>query len=201
MRRQIIGSMAASAVVLALGGVLGCNRGGPDPGAPPSNNVSETKHEGDHDSAAGDAETKTKKNREEHLEATWEGKLHYMPGAPPTNCAVAGRVRLFAADENTPKAADGILTIMLLDSTSRSGDSEPLLIEEWRIDADSLQSFRNQNAAHPEYTFMLPWSTYKNEIEKMRLDVKYEPKSGRTLVKEGEVLTIDPSEMKEHNSN
>lgn len=194
MRRQIIGSMAVG-MAIVLGVVSGCNRGVPSPGpSAASPSVGDDKQQ-------TSPIAKTEKNSEEHLEAAWESKLHYLPDSPPTNCAVAGRVRLYAANENTPKIADGVLTVMLLDCTPRSGDGEPLLIEEWRIDADSLPTFRNPNAAHPEYTFLLPWSTYKKEIENMRLDVKYEPISGRTLLKEGERLTVDGREMMEHNSN
>ena len=142
-------------------------------------------------------EKKPATDREARIEATWESKLRYQPDSPPTNCAVAGRVRFFVSEKEAAQEAAGQVTIELYDHTPQPGGTEPLLLEEWRIDGDSLKHFLAEKAVSPEYNFVLPWSTYKPEIAQVRMEVKYEPKSGKTLSAKSDVLTLDRSEMKE----
>lgn len=209
MRQLILGSIAATTFFLVVG--CGTKRTAAPPAATADNNATESKQDADHKPPAPATDSKPAKKLEAKLEATWDGKLHYYaePASavsktatpPPTNCAVAGRVRLFAADQEKPQEADGTLTVMLLDCTPQTGFEEPLLVYEWRIEADSLKTFLAEKTAGPEYAFVLPWDSYKKEITQVRLDVKYEPKTGPPLLTKSDVLMLDHSEMKEHGGN
>jgi hypothetical protein len=191
MRQIILGSLAAATIAF----VFGC---GSKPAAPQATEpTSESKPQTTAETTPPVEEAKPAKNLDAKIEATWESKLRYQANTPPTNCAVAGRVRLFAADKETPQKGDGQVSILLYDHTLQSSAGEPLLIEEWRIDADSLKHFLVEDAAAPVYSFVLPWSTYKPEITQVQMEVKYEPKSGKTLSTKSDVLTLDHSEMKE----
>jgi hypothetical protein len=190
MRQLIIGSLAAGTIAFVIG--CGTKRAEAPPASSASDNTPEIKLDTD-DNLSPEEEKKPAKNLEARIEATWESKLRYQADSPPTNCAVAGRVRLFATDQETA----GEITIELYDHTQQPSVPEPVLLQEWRIESDSLKHFLAEKTASPEYNFVLPWSTYKPEITQVRLEVKYEPKSGKMLSTKSDVLTLDHSDMKE----
>jgi hypothetical protein len=202
MRHLILGSIATGTLALIVG--CGTKHADAPAAATSNNNVTETKPETDDKTPAPVADTKPAAKQEEaRIVATWEAKLHYYEepgkGSKTGTCAVAGQVRLFAAGQDKPQAADGELSVMLYDCSPETGFDEPPLIYEWRIDADSLKSFLADKAE--EYTFLLPWDAYKKEVTKARIDVKYTPKNGNALLTKSEILTLDQSEMKVHGMN
>jgi hypothetical protein len=194
MRRLIFGSLAAGTFAF----VLGC--GSKQADSPPASQTStvsdERKHDTDEKPSPSKEERTTGKQGEARIEANWESKLRYQADSLPTNCAVAGRVRFFREDKEASQEADGKVIIQLYDQTSPSSNELPPL-EEWTIDAATVKFFLAANTSSPEYAFVLPWSTYTAEITQVRMEMKYEPKVGKTLSAKSDVLTLDRSEMKD----
>jgi hypothetical protein len=202
MRHLILGSLAIGTLAL----VIGCGTKNADT-SPAANNNTESKKDADDKAPASAGEKLATTKSEARVEATWEGKLKsYMEpasaaattGTPPSaGCAVAGRVRLFLTEKGKPQETDGSLTVMLYDCSPDSGLAEPLRIQEWHFEGELLKYFHAENDADSEYSFVLPWNTYKKDMTNVRIDVKYEPKTGSALTTKGEVLTLDHSEMTE----
>jgi len=182
---------------LIVGSVFLANRGGFHFAQPAGTPTAEVKPVTTDTPPPSKDEPKPATKREARVKSVWDAKVHYQPDSPPTNCAVAGQVRLFAANEDRPQKGNGTLIVMLLDCTPQSGVNEPTLIEEWRIEADTLQHFLATDSTEAVYSLVLPWSTYKPDIASMRVDVKYDPKEGSSLFAQGEILRIDHGEMKE----
>jgi hypothetical protein len=200
MRPFILGSIAVGTIAF----VIGC---GAKPAKAPSTSTAasvadeskpvndESKPETDNQSSPPVEQEKQVHVAEARIEAAWDSKLRYQANMPPTNCVVAGRARFFTAENESSKEATGTVTIELYDCTPQSSATEPLLLEDWSIEGDSLKHFLAENTASPEYSFMLPWGTYKADITQVRMVVKYEPKAGKMLSTKSDVLTLDHSEM------
>jgi len=194
MRRLILGSLAAATAAFVLG--CGTKHADAPPAPQPSAVADDGKPDADEKPSSSNEEKTPAKARAAHIEAAWESKLRYQPDSPPTNCAVAGRVRFFSEEKETPQEANGHVTIQLFDQTS-PGDEKAPPLEEWSIDATTVKFFLAANTSSPEYAFVLPWSTYKPEITQVRMEVKYEPKAGQSVTAKSDVLTLDRSEMKD----
>ena len=200
MRQLILGLIAVGTLALVIG--CGSKQADAPPTSSANNNVTEVKKDNSEKPPVSVGEKLAAPTVEARIEATWDSKLKYYKeptsaGAktttpPSADCAVSGHVRLVLPE----KEADGLLTVTLYDCTPQPGPDEPRLNCEWHIEGMMLKHFRTENVADPEYTFVLPWDTYKKDMTKVRIDMKYEPKTGTTLNIQGEVLTLDHSEMK-----
>jgi hypothetical protein len=204
MRQFILGLIAAGAIGLVIG--CGTKSAEAPASSSASNTNTESKLDTDEKTPTPAGEKLAAPKLEARIEATWDSKLKdykepasaaAMPDTPPSaNCAITGRVRLFLADKEKSQEADGKLTVMLYDCTPNPSFDEPRLTDEWPFEGEILKHYRTGNVADPEYTFLLPWCSFNKDTTKVRIDVKYESKTGTTLNIQGEVLTLDHSEMK-----
>jgi hypothetical protein len=125
---------------------------------------------------------------------TWEPQVVWAPdpvhnGTPsPT---LVGRVYLFGPDLGFPMTGDGSLAVELY-AGAQSGEPAAL-VETWNIDAESLKKFLRRDAIGWGYTLNLPWGSYRPELTRVRLKVRYEPsgEGAKPLYAEGSPFTLD----------
>jgi hypothetical protein len=123
--------------------------------------------------------------------ATWCSDVVQTPdpanGGRPVR-GIAGRVYLFGSEISNPLVGDGGMVVDLYDVTAGPRPDTPL--EEWRFDADTLKRLQRRDAIGPGYTLFLPWGTYKADIKRVQLRVRYVPSKGAPLYTESEGITL-----------
>jgi hypothetical protein len=110
----------------------------------------------------------------------WQPQVRFSPDPArhgANNAGLAGRVYLFGQDMSFPLIADGALVIDLYDETS----NQPVLLEEWKFDKETLKKQARRDAVGWGYTVFLPWGTYRPEISKVWLKARFEPLQGLPL--------------------
>jgi hypothetical protein len=113
-----------------------------------------------------------------HAVATWKNQVHFTPdptrgGAPGPG--LVGRFYLFDKTVGYPIAGNGSLVVDLYDCTNTAPGQQPVLIEEWRIDKDTLARLLVKDGIGWGYTLFLPWATYRPELRSIQLRVRYQP--------------------------
>ena len=53
-----------------------------------------------------------------------------------------------------------------------------VLLEEWRIDKDTLKRLYKKDIVGHGYTLFLPWASCRPEVTKVHLTVRYDPAGG-----------------------
>jgi hypothetical protein len=102
-------------------------------------------------------------------------------GAPTPG--LGGRMYLFGEGSNCPLIGDGCAVVDLYDEAHTAG-SNPVPLEEWRIDRATLKRLLRRDAVGWGYTLFLPWGTYNPEITQVQLRLRYEPVNGAPLYAE-----------------
>jgi hypothetical protein len=123
--------------------------------------------------------------------AYWEPKVRFA--SDPTHGGnltpgLAGRVYLFGPEIGTPMTGDGALVVDLFDETDPAHPA--VLLEEWRLDPVTLKRLLRPDILGWGYTVFLPWGTYKPEINRVHLKVRYEPAKGTPLYAHSAPMTL-----------
>jgi hypothetical protein len=126
--------------------------------------------------------------------ATWQNQVMFTPD--PTHGGIpspglAGRMYLFGPKADFPMAGDGLVVVDLFDGAQKGPDQQPVLVEEWRIDKDTLTKLLRRDAIGWGYTLFLPWGTYKPEISQVQLKLRFEPAHGTPLYGETTRVTLN----------
>src|SRR5215207_6954404 len=125
---------------------------------------------------------------------TWKNYVMFTPdptqGGQPTP-GLAGRLYLFGSQIDFPRVGDGAVVVDLFDETAVARGGQPVRLEEWRIDRDTLRRLLRKDAIGHGYTLFLPWATYKPEIERVLLKLRYEPVKGHPLYAEAMPLALN----------
>lgn len=125
--------------------------------------------------------------------ATWNTQVTFTPdpthGGTPTP-GLAGRLYLFGPNIDFPLAGDGSMVVDLYEDGPTEG-KEPRLMEEWRVDPATLARLLRRDAIGWGYTIFLPWGTYRPDVDKVHLKVRYDPHQGSPLYAEGAPLTLN----------
>jgi hypothetical protein len=109
-------------------------------------------------------------------------------GAPLVG--LAGRVYLFGQALGHPVAGNGMAIIELQDLTHANAQTKPRLLERWEIDSVTLNRLLRKDTIGWGYTLFLPWSTYRQDISKVQLQVRYVPEKGLPLFSPPAVVTL-----------
>jgi hypothetical protein len=117
--------------------------------------------------------------------ATWSPQVAWRPdptrGGMPVP-GLDGRVYLFGQRLDIPVAADGVMVIDLIDETPALAGGPPVMLEEWRFDPETLKLLLRRDAVGWGYNLFLPWSTYRPDVAKVQLRVRFEPLHGGMAV-------------------
>lgn len=144
-----------------------------------------------------------KKEPPVQIVSTWKPEVVFVAdpanqGRP--NPGLAGRVYLFQQDLGTSATWDGKLEIDLFDLGVAQG-TVPVHLERWEYDAASLSKLIRKDPIGDGYTLFLPWGTYREDIQKIQLKLKFD--HGGTFPLYGDTGTITlngPLKMTSHSS-
>jgi hypothetical protein len=122
----------------------------------------------------------------------WRNWIDYLPD-PSRNGesgpGLAGQLFLFGPGLQTVEA-DGNLIVDLFDESPRPPGQPGNIPERWRFDKETLKKLRSVDERFGKcYVLFLPWPTYRPDVTKVRLLVRYET-DGRTLIPEETKMTI-----------
>jgi hypothetical protein len=123
---------------------------------------------------------------------SWQNAVRFVPdptrnGAP--NAGLAGRMYLFDPELTKPVEGDGSVAVFLFDETH---GGEPVMLEAWVFDPQTLKRLMKKDPAGPGYTLFLPWEKYRPDISRVRLRVRYQPAKGSPQFTE-DAITLAPS--------
>lgn len=108
--------------------------------------------------------------------STWKNEVVHVAdpvhGGSPTP-GLAGRFYLFGEEVDTPIEAEGNLTVDLFDLSKGPG-TQPLLLENWQLDPVTLKKLKRKDPVGEGYTLFLPWATYRPDITRVQLKLKYD---------------------------
>ena len=118
------------------------------------------------------------------VHAAWEGRLMETRdvlhnGAPLIG--LVGRMYLFGPEVGHTLIGDGAAEVELSDLGQIDPQGKPKLLEVWKIDKANLKRMLKKDMIGWGYTLFLPWSTYKPDINKVQLQVRYVPDTGWPL--------------------
>ena len=110
------------------------------------------------------------------LVSTWKNEVVHVAdpvhGGSPTP-GLAGRFYLFGEEVDTPIEAEGNLTIDLFDLSKGPG-TQPVLLENWQLDPVTLKKLKRKDPVGEGYTLFLPWATFRPDINRVQLKLKYD---------------------------
>jgi hypothetical protein len=88
----------------------------------------------------------------------------------------------------------------LYDHTKRPGSGDPVMLEQWNIDAETLSKLVKEDTFGKGYTLFLPWATYRPDIEKIHLILRYDPANGKSILNQSGTMSLDHSSTHELSS-
>ncbi|HLJ95942.1 MAG TPA: hypothetical protein VKU02_22395 [Gemmataceae bacterium] len=107
---------------------------------------------------------------------------------------LVGRIYLFGADVGCPLLGDGTLCVTLYDDTAGPAPKGTPPLEEWQFDHVTLKRLQRRDPIGWGYTVFLPWGTYRPEINRVHLKVRYTPQKGGPLFAASAPMTLGDSE-------
>ncbi len=130
--------------------------------------------------------------------ATWNPGVVKTPdpvhdGEPAPG--LVGRIYLFGAEVGAPLVGDGSLVVDLYDDTAGPAGPGAPALERWEIDRDTLKRLQRRDAIGWGYTVFLPWATYKPEVNRVHLKVRYIPPKGVPLYAASAPMTLGEPEL------
>jgi len=124
--------------------------------------------------------------------ATWNNKVVYVPdpargGVPAPG--LGGRVYLFGPTLDFPVCGDGALVVDLFDDTT--GQPGGVHLEQWQFDPETLKRLLKKDMIGDGYTLFLPWGTYRADIRRVHVNVRYETAGAVPVYSAGETINLD----------
>ena len=148
--------------------------------------------------SSGKLTDKTSKASPTEIAVAWRNHIDYLPDPTRQGAmgpGLVGQMFLFDA-KDYPAAADGTLTVELIDETPRHVGQPPIKPERWQFKKDVLKSLRTVDERFgPNYVLFLPWPSYRPDVTRVRINVRFDPdqKGGFTLYAPEAKLALDPS--------
>ncbi len=102
---------------------------------------------------------------------------------------IGGRLYLFGNEIGKPLKGNGSLVVDLYDVTG-SQSPEPVHLEQWQIDAKTLNRLGKNDPIGFGYTIYLPWSTCLESYHRIQLKVKYQTTNGFALYTDSGPITM-----------
>ena len=147
----------------------------------------------------GHPAAKTEKSNSQVL-ATWSPKAVLAPDPLKGGATTTGLMgRVYIRDSVTDQLLEyeGSLIVDMYDHTSRGPNTEPVMLEQWRIDPETLKRLSKRDMFGPGWSVFLPWSSHRPDIQRIYLAVRFEPSNGSpAMLHQSGILTVDHSELK-----
>jgi hypothetical protein len=126
--------------------------------------------------------------------ATWNHQVVFVPDpvhGGNEEPGLAGRLYLFGPEISYPLIDEGSVVVDLFDDTKPAGEGQPVPLEEWRLNPDTLKRLAKRDMIGWGYTLFLPWGTYKPEISQVHLKVRYVTAKGIPFFAESGPLSLN----------
>ena len=126
---------------------------------------------------------------------TWSNKVHFLPDPTKGGAlgpGLAGRLYLFGSQidaDGLPKVGDGMVSVELYDDSGPQPGGVQL--EQWHFDQGMLQQLLKRDTVGWGYTLFLPWGSYRPELTKVHLNVRYTPQTGSPLFAPATPITLN----------
>jgi hypothetical protein len=107
--------------------------------------------------------------------ATWEPKVVMTPDVVHGGAQMPGLAcRMYLLDPpGKPIQGEGSVIIDLREAAGADPQTPPKLLERWEISHDILQKLLSKDQIGWGYTLYLPWGTYRPEIQRVQLQIRY----------------------------
>jgi hypothetical protein len=140
--------------------------------------------------------TKLTKSPATEMTLLWRNRIDYLPDPGRNGEMGPGLVgQLFLFGPNMQFAdANGKLTVALYDESPRPPGQEPNKPEGWEFTKETLQKLKTPDERFGmSYALFLPWPTYRPDVTRVRIAVRYEQENGHALFVPETRITIDNS--------
>ena len=125
--------------------------------------------------------------------ATWQPEVYFAPD-PAHNGdespTLVGRVYLFGPEIKYPMAGDGSLVVDMYEGAVQPGSNVSPL-EEWRFDPTTFHNLLKRDAIGWGYSVPLSWGTYRPDITRVQLRVRYDPAKGTPLYAQSSSMALN----------
>ncbi len=126
----------------------------------------------------------------------WRNRIDYLPD-PGRNGemgpGLVGQLFLFGSGLQFAEA-NGKLTVALYDESPRPPGQQPNQPEGWEFTKETLQKLKTPDERFGmSYALFLPWPTYRPDVTRVRIAVRYDPEQGHPLFAPETRVTIDTS--------
>lgn len=126
--------------------------------------------------------------------ATWNRQVLWVPnpangGTPEPG--IAGRLYLFGQTIDYPLIGDGSLIIDLYDDSAKAQGGDSVMIEEWRVDRDTLRRLLRKDTIGHGYTLFLPMHKYRPDLTQVHVHLRYDPVQGTPIFAPSATMTLD----------
>ncbi len=148
--------------------------------------------------AAAIAKVANKLTRSPATEMTvlWRNRVDYLPDPARNGEMGPGLVgQLFLFGPNLQFAeANGRLVVALYDESPRSPGQQPNKPECWEFTKETLQKLKTPDERFGmSYALFLPWPTYRPDVTRVRIAVRYDQENGHSLYAPETWITLDTS--------
>jgi hypothetical protein len=127
------------------------------------------------------------------VHAAWENRIMVTPDVVNNGrqlVGLSGRIYLFGEEIGHPMAGDGGAVVELCDLGKLDPKGNPELLERWVIDKENLKRLLKKDTIGWGYTVFLPWNSYRPDIGKVQLQVRYLPDKGMPLYSPPAVVAL-----------
>lgn len=127
------------------------------------------------------------------VHAAWENRIvtnQDVTKNGATLLGIGGRVYLFGEEIGFPTLGDGAVVVELSDVGRLDQQGKPQLLERWEIDPNTLKRLARKDMIGWGYTLFLPWNTYRRDLTKVQMQVKYIPAKGTPLFSPPSVVAL-----------
>lgn len=125
------------------------------------------------------------------LVATWSNKVHFVPDVVNNGKPLPGIVgRIYLMDrKDLLQTGEGQFVAELYDDSGPTPGGQ--LIEKWQIDGETAKKLLTKDYVGWGYTMLLPLGSYRPDLNKVHMVMRYEPEKGQPLYAAGGPLTLE----------
>jgi hypothetical protein len=141
--------------------------------------------------------TQTLKVAPTTIAPAWRNHIDHLPDPArggANSPGLAGQLFVFGPGD-LPATLDGSITVDLFDITQSAAGHPGVHLERWKFNRDVLKALRSMDERFgPNYVLFLPWPTYRSDVSRVRLTVRYDSENGSFPIYAPESrMALDPT--------
>lgn len=103
---------------------------------------------------------------------------------------IAGRLYFFGTEIGHPVKGKGAVAVDIYDATGGSPGPQTQPLIHVDFDAQSLDQLYRKDTIGWGYTLFLPWETYRSEVKRIQLNLRYTPAKGTPIFAPPHTITL-----------